>query len=145
MGWWERSYSGAGWGGTVTETVPKETRPQHDDEYCEWSWSAIHAVPWGILYWKHFNSVVLKGHVWVATSATQPLHQKHMLRVHIQINRGAPKRRARGARPPPLWTWKTQGFIFRVSSVKLRNLHLWSLFFMLFAMWEDWGSLQHGK
>ena len=56
--------------------------------------------------------------------------------------RGAPKGRARGS-GPPLGTWKH--YIFRVSSVKLRDLHLWSLFFMLFAMWEDWGSLQHGK
>ena len=35
--------------------------------------------------------------------------------------------------------------IFRVSAVKVRDLQLWSLFFMLFAMWEDWGNLQHGK
>ena len=36
------------------------------------------------------------------------------------------------ARDPP---W--EHYIFRVSSVKLRDLHLVSLFLQLFAMWED--------
>ena len=45
--------------------------------------------------------------------------------------------------PTPLGLEKRN--IFRVSSAKLRDLHLWSVFFKLFAMWEDRGSLQDDK
>ena len=50
----------------------------------------------------------------------------------------------RGSRPPPP-LGPEKHYIFRVSSVKLRDLHLRSLFLKLFAMWEDRESLQHGK
>ena len=42
--------------------------------------------------------------------------------VAILVLRGAPKGRARGARPPPLG--REKHYIFRVSSVKLRDSHL---------------------
>ena len=76
-----------------------------------------------------------------AVSRSLPTTGRHIDWIGAASPRGAPKWRAR---PPPLGPEKTlyfQGFLPLNYVIYIFEV----CFFMLFAMWEDWGSLQHGK